>query len=133
MENAEIIISLAGTVISLIIAVITFIAKFLKSEKAKTTAEKVVQICDEILPLIKQAEQFVNFSGQEKKEYVMTLMRKYALDNGISFDFGMLAEKIDDLVDFTKNVNVKTFVGEENTKSKTCTEKIGNVVINRIL
>ena len=133
MENAEIIISLAGTVISLIIAVITFIAKFLKSEKAKTTAENIVQICDEILPLIKQAEQFVNFSGQEKKEYVMTLMRKYALDNGISFDFGMLAEKIDDLVDFTKNVNVKTFVGEENTKSKMCTEKIGNVVINRIL
>lgn len=133
MENAEIIISLAGTVISLIIAVITFIAKFLKSEKAKTTAENIIQICNEIVPLIKQAEQFVNFSGQEKKEYVMTLMRKYALDNGISFDFGMLAEKIDDLVDFTKNVNVKTFVGEENTKSKTCTEKIENVVINRIL
>ena len=133
MENAEIIISLAGTVISLIIAVITFIAKFLKSEKAKTTAENIIQICNEIVPLIKQAEQFVNFSGQEKKEYVMTLMRKYALDNGISFDFGMLDEKIDDLVDFTKNVNVKTFVGEENTKSKTCTEKIGNVVINRIL
>ncbi len=133
MENAEIIISLAGTVISLLIAVVTFISKFLKSEKAKTTAENIVQICDEILPLIKQAEQFVNFSGQEKKEYVMTLMRKYALDNGISFDFGMLDEKIDDLVDFTKNVNVKTFVGEENTKSKTCTEKIGNVVINRIL
>lgn len=133
MENAEIIISLAGTVISLLIAVVTFISKFLKSEKAKTTAENIVQICDEIVPLINQAEQFVNFSGQEKKEYVMTLMRKYALDNGISFDFGMLDEKIDDLVDFTKNVNVKTFVGEENTKSKTCTEKIGNVVINRIL
>ena len=72
MENAEIIISLAGTVISLIIAVITFIAKFLKSEKAKTTAENIVQICNEIVPLINQAEQFVNFSGQEKKDVTVT-------------------------------------------------------------
>lgn len=133
MENAEIIISLAGTVISLIIAVITFIAKFLKSEKAKTTAENIVQICDEILPLIKQAEQFVNFSGQEKKEYVMTLMRKYALDNGIYLDCQMLAEKIDELVALTKNVNVKD--SYQNT-AKSSYEEVDNkvsAVANRIL
>ena len=56
----ELFISLAGTVVSLIVTTITFFAKYLKNKKAKAIAENVVEIGNAILPLISQAENFVN-------------------------------------------------------------------------
>ncbi|MBQ9715312.1 MAG: hypothetical protein IJV77_02750 [Clostridia bacterium] len=49
----ELFISLAGTVVSLIVTTITFFAKYLKNKKAKAIAENVVEIGNAILPLIR--------------------------------------------------------------------------------
>lgn len=117
MENLEIILSMAGTLLGLLITAITFLAKFLTNAKAKKVAENIIKIGNAILPFVQNAETFVNYSGAEKKEYVMTQATKFAVENGIPFDAELIAAKIEELVKLTKSVNArdkdKIKIGEE--------------------
>ena len=56
--------------------------------------------------LIMDAEQFVNFSGEEKKEYVLTKANRYAIENNIPFDESAVDNEIEKIVNLSKNVNV---------------------------
>ncbi len=105
MEYLEIILSLAGTAVGFLATALTFILKFVKSAKAKKIAEQTVKVGNAVLPYIKQAETFLNYSGQEKKEYVMTKANQYAIEQGITFDAGLIGEKVEELVRLTKEVN----------------------------
>ena len=89
----------------LLVTSITFIMKFLKSAKAKKICEHVVEVGNAVIPYIKQAETFLNYSGAEKKEFVMTKANQYAIENGIRFDEALVSEKIEELVRLTKEVN----------------------------
>ena len=111
----ELFISLAGTVVSLIVTTITFIAKFIKSNKAKNIAQNVVELGNAIIPLISQAEKLVHYTGEDKKEYVMTLIRQYAFNKNLSFDYQEISEKVDELISLTKEVNVKEDFVTTNT------------------
>ena len=51
------------------------------------------------------AEQFTNYSGEEKKEYVMTRVNQFALENKIKFDSEAVNEKIEELIGLSKKVN----------------------------
>jgi len=107
MENLEIIISLAGTIIGLTITLLTFLIKFIRSKKAKRVAEQLIKVENAILPYIREAEKFTNYSGAEKKAFVMTKACKYAIDNRIAFDEKNVSEKVEELVALTKQVNVR--------------------------
>ena len=108
MQNLEIIISLASTALGLIITALTFLIKFIKNAKAKKIVEQTVKLCDAILPYIKKAETFIHYSGEEKKEYVMTKVSQYARENDLKFDEGMISQKIEEIIALTKEVNAKT-------------------------
>ena len=112
IENLEIILSIAGTALGLLITTVTFLSKFLKSAKAKKIAENVIKISEAMIPYIEQAETFVNYSGAEKKEYVLTKANRFAIDNGIKFDAEAVSEKIEELVELTKKVNKRNNVVE---------------------
>lgn len=105
MENLNYILSLAGTAVGLLITTVTFLAKFVKSAKAKKIAEQIGAIGNAVLPYIEQAETFVNYSGAEKKEYVLTKANQFAIDNKMPFDPSAVADKIEELVKLTKTVN----------------------------
>ena len=126
----ELFISLAGTVVSLIVTTITFFAKYLKNKKAKIIAENVVEIGNAILPLISQAEKLVNYTGEEKKEYVMTLIRQYAFNKNLTFDYQEVSDKVDELVSLTKEVNVKEV---KNNIINNAIASSDNKVVNQIL
>lgn len=113
MENLEIILSIAGTAVGLLITTVTFLLKFINNAKAKKILEGVAKIGNAVLPYIKEAETFVNYSGIEKKEYVMTKANQFAIDNGIDFDFDLVSDKIEELVLLTKKVNSRS-KDEEN-------------------
>lgn len=108
MQNLEIIISLASTALGFVITTLTFLLKFIKNEKAKRIADQTVKLCDAILPYIKKAETFINYSGEEKKEYVMTRANQYAQKNKLKFDEEFISQKIEELIALTKEVNTKT-------------------------
>lgn len=108
MENLEVILSIAGAALGLFITTVTFLSQFIKNAKAKKVAENIVKIGNAMIPFIEKAETFVNYSGTEKKQYVMTMANQYAIDNKIKFDATAISEKIEELVALTKHVNKPT-------------------------
>ena len=105
MKELEIILSVSCAALGLLVTSITFIMKFLKSARAKKICEHVVEVGNAVIPYIKQAETFLNYSGAEKKEFVLTKANQYAIENGMRFDEALVSEKIEELVRLTKEVN----------------------------
>ena len=108
MENLEIIISVAGAALGLLVTTVTFLSKFIKNAKGKKVAENIIKIGNAMIPYIQEAETFLNYSGEEKKQYVMTKANQFAIDNNIPFDAEAVSDKIEELIGLTKQVNVKT-------------------------
>lgn len=105
MENLEIILSVAGAALGLLVTAVTFLLKFIKSAKAKKIAEQTIKISNAVLPYIKQAESFLHYSGQEKKEFVLTKANQFAIEQKVKFDTNLVSDKIEELVKLTKDVN----------------------------
>ena len=119
MENLELILSLSGACVGLIVTVATLIFKYAGSAKARKAAEQTIEICNAILPYIEQAESYVHYSGEEKKEYVMTKANRYAIENDIAFDEDAVSEKVEELITLSKEVNAKAGTSTEgNTTQK---------------
>lgn len=108
MENLEIIISVAGAALGLLVTTVTFLSKFIRNAKGKKIAENIIKIGNAMIPYIQEAETFLNYSGEEKKQYVMTKANQFAIDNNIPFDAEAVSDKIEELIGLTKQVNVKT-------------------------
>ncbi len=114
MENLELILSLIGTTVSLLITCIIFIVKFVKSLRAKRLAEDDTAILEAILPLMEIAEKYKNYSGEEKKEYVLTKLNQFTIENGINFNAEAVIGKIEELIQLTKQVNTNKITGVKN-------------------
>lgn len=107
MENLELILSLAGTALSLFIACVIFIAKLIRGYITKKKLKNSYVLLDAVAPLMEIAETFTNYSGEEKKEYVMTKVNQFAIENGITFNADAVTAKIEELIQLSKNVNGK--------------------------
>lgn len=107
MDRIEIIITLASSVIPVLIAFFTFLIKFIKNEKAKKVLNGMLKVSEAIQSLTVAAEKFTNFSGEEKKQYVLTKVNQFAIDNKIKFDQEKVSQMIDELVATTKKVNMR--------------------------
>ena len=105
MENLELIVSLAGTALSLFIACVLFIVKIIRGYITKKKLKNSYVLLEAVAPLMEIAEQFTNYSGEEKKEYVMTRVNQFALENKIKFDSEAVNEKIEELIRLSKKVN----------------------------
>ena len=105
MENLELIVSLAGTALSLFIACVLFIVKIIRGYITKKKLKNSYVLLDAVAPLMEIAEQFTHYSGEEKKEYVMTRVKQFALENKIKFDSEAVNEKIEELIGLSKKVN----------------------------
>lgn len=107
MENVEIIISLAGTVLSLVIMCFIFINRFIAVIKKRNNEETDALIMDAVIELMTLAEKCVKFSGKDKKEFVFTKLNQFAEENEMKIDFDNVSEKIEKLIKLTKQVNFK--------------------------
>lgn len=107
MEKLEIILSLSGTIMSFIITLIVVIIKLNKWKKNYQSLEEETRINDLVDELMSIAETFNNYLGNEKKEYVITKLNQFAIENNIDFDKEKLDERIEKLIKLSKNVNYK--------------------------
>ncbi len=105
MDNLEWFCSIAGTALSLLITTLTFAIKFFRKLKEKLKTENDIKLSNAIIPLIESAEQFLHYSGAEKKEYVLTKANQFAIENDIDFNIESVSEKIEKLVELSKQVN----------------------------
>ena len=125
MENIELILSLAGTAVSLFIACVLFIVKIVRGCITKKKLKNGYVLLDAVAPLMEIAETFTNYSGEEKKEYVMTKVNKFAIENGITFDEEAVSQKIESLIGLSKEVNAR----EENSSSNDVASERKKVII----
>ncbi|MDR0850849.1 MAG: hypothetical protein LBN07_05260 [Christensenellaceae bacterium] len=127
MANLEVILSMSGTILGLLITVFTFIAKTVSNSKAKRVAEQAIKIGNAVLPFIKEAKKFTAYTGEEKKAYVMTKASQFALKNDIPFKEDQVSEKVEELVELTRKVNVRMKAKEKAEMAK----EIEQVVTNK--
>lgn len=105
MENLEQMITVVSAGLGLIATVTGFLIPLVKNVKAKNRLTALNQLSTLLKSLIVEAEKFSNFTGEEKKEYVMTKANRYALENNIPFDESTVGDEIEKLIDLSKNVN----------------------------
>lgn len=111
--------------ISFLSGVLATLIPYIKNANAKKKLEKTVQalsgfetIISKIQPLVVKAEQFASYSGVEKKEYVMTQLKIFALENSLTFDEDTISAKVEEVVATTNQVNVC----KENVSRETIVE-----------
>lgn len=105
MENIEWILSLAATVLSLFVACVSFLIKLIKTVREKIRNKKHSELMESVAPIMEIAENYTQYKGVDKKEYVMDKVNLYAAENGLLYDAKAVAEKIEELIEFSKQVN----------------------------
>lgn len=128
LENIEIIISLGGTCLTLLLTTILFLKKTIKNKKVREIVKKVESLTNQIIPYIKEAEGYSNYSGVEKKSYVMTKLQAYALENKIAFNKEEISNKIESLIELTNEVNVEKKIKEKTILNEINEELVTNTI-----
>lgn len=118
IDNLKLIISLGAPMLGFLSTTIIVLKKYVKNNKLRKALEKSEEIINKIIPCVAEAENHLNYSGEEKKEYVMTKINQYAIENGITFDKEVISTKIEELIELSKKVN--TGAPSENANELVC-------------
>lgn len=115
-ETIDIVIKCCTTALSVILAVLTVIngiksGKWKKLFTSETTQRNCIYI---LLEIMQEAEKFVNYSSEEKKQYVLTKFNQYCIDNNITYEKELTDNNIETLIDFSKKVNGNDGNGQEH-------------------
>ena len=81
---------------------IVILIKFAKSKRDFIAKE---QLLSAVGPIMAIAEKYKNYSGAEKREYVLTKINQLAIENKIKYDVRMVSDKIEELIKLTKEIN----------------------------
>lgn len=97
---------------SIVMLIVALVLKRTNNKKAQAVADKMLALSAEmnqlnnfILGFMKQAEDNVNFTGADKKKWVVMQVKSACVDAGISCDEHYLEEQIENLIEFSKIVN----------------------------
>ena len=94
-----------GTGIGILITVLTCLIKITKNTKVRKTAEKMLLLTNQIAVFVTEAESFKNYTGSEKKNYVLTKMNQFSIENKIKYDEEYITKQLEELINTTKKVN----------------------------
>ena len=114
LENIELFLSVIGAFLSLVVAIIICAIKFMKTIKSTQSLKDVSDILEAVGPIMEIAESFVNYTGAEKKNFVLTQVEQLASENGITIDASIVSDKIEELIQLSKKINY-TETKEEKT------------------
>lgn len=89
-------------VLAIVVGVSTIISQ-VKKRKKENKDITLSYIYDTAMNLIEEAEKFKNYSGEEKKNYVMTRLKQLFGDAMTDSDFSVI---IEDLISLSKRVNI---------------------------
>lgn len=124
MENIKEIITIASACLGLIATATGFLIPLVKNVKAKNKLTALNKLTAALQSLIVDAETFTNFTGAEKKEYVMTKANRYAIEHKIPYDEAAVSEKVEDMVALSKEVNKRNTVSSQVKLTKKQEETI---------
>ena len=121
LENITEVLKLISQIASIALFVATIIlgvliAAFKKSgnKKLKKAADAlelaktaIVSFRSAAQTFMTEAEQFLDYSGEEKKVYVVTRLKEWCINNNVEYDESSINGVIEDLITFSKQVNAK--------------------------
>lgn len=107
MEEVKLYLYIIIFVLSLITSIISIALKYSKNLKVKNNLETVLNIMNDLIPLICEAEKFTSYNGEEKKEYVVSRIIRNLSNSNIKIGEEKINEMIEKLVSFSKEVNYK--------------------------
>ena len=93
MERVEYILSLIGTILSFLVALLTLVVKLMKVLKDKSITEDREKLVEKLLELVVEAEGMLDYSGKEKKAYVMEKISEFASETDIEADLEFISEE----------------------------------------
>lgn len=105
LENFQLLLQILYYSLGILIVVVSFLIPLVKNAKAKKALKTTLDIATAIRPYVIEAEKFVNYTGAEKLNYVMTKANQYAIENGLKFDAEATKKEIEELIELTKQVN----------------------------
>ena len=124
MENIKEIITIASACLGLIATATGFLIPLVKNVKAKNKLTALNKLSTTLQAFIVDAETFTNFSGAEKKEYVMTKANRYAIENKIPYDEQAVSDKVEEIVALSKEVNKRGTVSTVSKESQVTSIRI---------
>lgn len=106
-ETVDIIVKCCTGALSVILGVFTIIngiksGKWKKLFNNENTQRNCIYV---LLEIMQEAESFMNYTAEEKKQYVMTKFNQYCIDNNFLYDKELTDTNIETLIDFSKSVN----------------------------
>lgn len=110
--SIEIIKSLVCTALGIIITFITFILKVIKKNKIIKKSDGLISVLSILEAEIIEAEKNTNYTGEEKKNYVLTRINQYMIDHNLKFNKEYIEAKLEELIELTKEVNINTKKGD---------------------
>ena len=105
MGNLEEIITIVTACLGFVATATGLLIPLVKNVKAKNKLRALNKLSTTIQSLIVDAETHSNFTGEEKKDYVLTKANRYAIDNDIPYDEQAVSAEVEDLVALSKEVN----------------------------
>ena len=103
--NLEMLLSLMATGIGFMISLFTLIIKLSKNKKVRKTAEEMLSFTEQLSKFVEEAEKFSHYTGVEKKNFVLTKLNRFSIDNHMKFDEEWVSSKVDEVISLTKKVN----------------------------
>ena len=135
LENIQLLLPYMAPILGMLGAIILFIKKSVKNKKLTNVLEMAEEFTERIIPYIKEAEKLIHYTGEEKKNYVMTKLNQYAIENKIKFNQEEASKRIEELVGLTKEVNINSCeinndkdVIKKSTMNETIEKQIKNIL-----
>ncbi|MDA3779722.1 MAG: hypothetical protein PF487_05785 [Bacteroidales bacterium] len=93
-----------GIIVSFLM-VLTVALKFASVAFKNVKLARWAKVGEEIKGLVQTAEDYINFDGEDKKEWVLTKAQAYCLQYKIPFDVDLASELIEGYVELSRQVN----------------------------
>ena len=92
-------------IIPMMIGILVLISKLTKNLKLRKIAENLVKVEKVVFDYVNNAEGFVNYSGNDKKEWVKTKVNQFCITNKITYKDEIIDEIIENYITLSKTVN----------------------------
>ena len=107
MENLSEIITWFGSVLALLIIILTLLYKLTGSKKLLKIKEFLESLNYKTIHYIEQAEEFEDKKGSEKKSWVINKLKELSKNVGIEIDDIFIDNLIERMIEFSKKVNAR--------------------------
>ena len=105
MDNIQEIITVVSSGVALAGTIIGLAVSLIKSVKGKKASEALNLITNAVRECVAKAEEFKNYTGSDKKEWVLTKVNQFCIDRKIKFDPIEVSEAIEATIKLTNEVN----------------------------